>query len=242
MLLQRNFRAAFFFLLLTLPGAILLWKLLLSYGLLLLPWHYHLLSPSVTNSSWAISSCWLQQLQPGEKKPNQTKQQKTKPKTTTKRLKQIYRSTSHLTTNTAIPLQIGTGRLTHLNQQSLNIRSWKWLMITRSTQMKQGEKARFPYGSPAAPRCHGGEQKASAIFSTPLWGLAPRQPAPDTGCRAHWGHGAGAKRQKETKNKEKATGAGDRGWGRVGIERDIQYRKRYSGQGARGRVEKGERR
>lgn len=32
-------------------------------------------------------------------------------------------------------------------------------MITRSTQMKQGEKARFPYGSPAAPRCHGGEQK-----------------------------------------------------------------------------------
>lgn len=75
-------------------------------------------------------------------------------------------------------------------------------MITISMQMKEGEKARFPYGSPAAPRCPGGDQKASAIFNTPPSRLAPRQPAPDTGCRARWGRGAGAKRQKEAENKE----------------------------------------
>lgn len=88
--------------------------------------------------------------------------------------------------------------------------------------MKEGEKARFPYGSPAAPRCHGGEQKAAAIFNTPLSRLAPRQPAPGTGCRARWGRGAGAKRQKETENKERATRAGDGEGDRASIETDIQ--------------------
>lgn len=75
-------------------------------------------------------------------------------------------------------------------------------MITISTQMKEGEKARFPCSSPAATRCPGGDQKASAIFDSPLSRLAPCQPAPDTGCRARWGRGAGAERQKEAENKE----------------------------------------
>lgn len=108
-------------------------------------------------------------------------------------------------------------------------------MITVSTQMKEGEKARFPYGSPAAPRCHGGEEKASAIFNAPLSRLAPRQPAPDTGCRARWGCGAEAKRQKETENKDRATRAGDREGARVSTETDIQG----NGLGAKRRKGKG---
>lgn len=88
--------------------------------------------------------------------------------------------------------------------------------------MKGDGKVRFPYCFPAVPRCHDGEQKASAIFNTPLSGLAPCQPVPGTSCRALWGHSAGVKRQKETTNKERATRTGDKQGNRNSIETDIQ--------------------
>jgi len=71
------------------------------------------------------------------------------------------------------------------------------------------------------------------MFNAPLCGLARRHPAPDTGCR----HAAGAKRQKETENQERATGAGARERGRVSTEADLQgTRLGESGEGKGGEV------
>lgn len=95
-------------------------------------------------------------------------------------------------------------------------------MITLSTQMKEDGKVRFPYCFPAVPRCHDGEQNASAIFNSLLSGLAPCQLVPGTSCRALWGHGAGAKRQKGTTKKERAARTGDKQGNRDSIETDIQ--------------------
>lgn len=96
-------------------------------------------------------------------------------------------------------------------------------MITISLLFHLPSSAWFPYGSPAAPRCPGGDQKASAIFNTPPSRLAPRQPAPDTGCRARWGTRCWSKKAEGSRKiKSEPPGAGDREGDKVSIETDIQ--------------------
>lgn len=143
MLLQLNFNDAFSFFRLTLPGASLLWKLLSSYRLLLLPCHtpscLHLPLPPHGPSLLADFSL-------GKRKKN--------PKVALLCILPLMMPYLFRDTCT-------------FKRVSLNKTRQTQFRITLSTQMKEGEKAWFPYGSSVDPRCHGREQKSFCHFQKP---------------------------------------------------------------------------